>query len=170
MTRGKGICIALAVAALSVFSAWAQNAPVAAEKNGISVSVLIKGDTAEITVSAEVRGWVAVGFNPTNKMKDADILIGYVKNGVAYARDDFGTGTGSHAEDEKIGGKNSIISFSGTESGGRTTMTFVVPRDSGDHKDSKLLPGKHVVILAASNSDSFTGFHSKVGKTEIILP
>jgi hypothetical protein len=98
------------------------------------------------------------------------MLIGYVKDGVAYARDDFGTGTGSHADDEKVGGKNSIISFRGTEANGRTTMTFVVPVNSGDSKDSPLVPGKHTVILAASNSDSFTGFHSKVGKTEIVLP
>lgn len=169
MTRGKRVCISLAAAALSVFSAGAQSAPVVAEKNGISLSVLIKGAEAEITVSAAVRGWVAVGFNPSNKMKDADMLIGYVKDGVAHARDDFGTGTGSHAADEKVGGKNSIISFNGTEKDKHTSMTFVVPVDSGDPKDSKLTPGKHVVILAASNSDSFTGFHSKVAKLEIEL-
>jgi hypothetical protein len=113
---------------------------------------------------------VAVGFDPSNKMKDAGIFIGYVKDGVAYARDDFGTSAMSHASDESVGGKSSIISFKGTENDGATTMTFVVPVDSGDPKDAKLSPGQHTVILAASNSDSFTGFHSKVGKTVITLP
>lgn len=170
MKRGTGIAIAFSAALFMVFPAWTQEAPVVAEKNGVRLSVVVRGTEASITVSADVRGWVAVGFNPSNKMKDADMLIGYVKDGTAYARDDFGTGTGSHADDVKVGGKNSIISFSGSERDGKTTMTFVVPRNSGDPKDSPLTAGKHVVILAASNSDSFTGFHSKVGKTEIVIP
>jgi len=156
----------------SVFSAAAVFAqtPVTGERNGISFSILIRGAEAEITVSAAVRGWVGIGFNPTNRMKDADFLIGYVKDGVAFARDDFGTGTGSHRADVDVGGTNNIISFSGTEKDGVTTMTFVVPVDSGDSKDSKLLPGKHSVILGASNSDNFTGIHSKIGKVDIVLP
>ena len=170
MTRRMNIGFVLTVAAFSALSAGAQSAPVVAERNGISLSVLVKGAEAEITVSADVQGWVAVGFNPSNKMKDANMLIGYVKDGVAHARDDFGTGTGSHADDEKVGGKNSIISFRGSEAGGKTTMTFVVPVDSGDSKDSPLVSGKHTVILAASNSDTFTGIHSKVAKTELVLP
>jgi hypothetical protein len=122
-------------------AAFAQNEPIVAEASGIKLSIVLKGDTAEVTVSAPVTGWVAVGFDPSNRMKDANFLIGYVKNGVAAARDDFGVGATSHAEDEKIGGKNNIISFSGTESDGTTTMTFIIPRDSGDSKDHPLSPG-----------------------------
>ncbi|MFA6508043.1 MAG: DOMON domain-containing protein [Treponemataceae bacterium] len=170
MNRFARFIIVFTLIAFVALSAIAQNAPVVIEKSGITVSVLIQGPNAEITVSAEAKGWVAVGFNPTKKMKDADFLIGYVKNGVAYASDDFGTGSGSHAPDEKIGGKNTLISFSGEEKGGRTTITFVVPVDSGDSKDAKLTPGKHTIIVGASNSDSFTGMHNKVGKTFIVLP
>jgi hypothetical protein len=150
--------------------ASAEEAPVVAEANGIKLSIVFKGDTAEVTVGAAVRGWVAVGFDPSNKMKDANFIIGYVKDGVAHARDDFGVGSTSHAEDVKIGGKNDLISFSGTEVNGYTTMTFVIPRDSGDPKDHSLSAGNHTVILGSSSSDSFTGIHNRVGKASITLP
>jgi len=158
---------------LSVLSVpvFAQSAPITAEANGIAVSVLINGANAEVTVSAPVSGWVAVGFDPSSRMKDADFKIGYVKNGVAYARDDFGVSAIGHKEDVAIGGKNDLISFSGTEKDGVTSMTFVFPLASGDAKDTSLRSGAtHTVILGTSRSDSFTGMHSKIGKTTIRIP
>lgn len=161
---------ALAAALITSIAAAAQAAPVVVEANGIRLSVLVKGANLEVTVRAPTSGWVAVGFNPSNKMKDADFLIGYVKDGKAFARDDFGTGTGSHAEDAKIGGKDNLVSFSGVEKDGVTEVTFVVPRDSGDAKDSKLLAGEHSVILAYSRGDSFAAGHAAVAKAKIVLP
>lgn len=166
-TKAFVLILTLAVGA---FTAWAQNQPVTVEKNGIKLSLTIKGDTAEITVSAQVRGWVAVGINPTNRMKDANFLIGYVKDGVATVRDDYGVGATSHNDDTKIGGVANILSSAGSELDGWTTVTFVVPLNSGDAKDSLIKSGKHKVILGASNSDSFTGPHSKVGSAEILIP
>lgn len=170
MNNRSRISFSLALLLALGTSAFAQSAPVVAEAGGINLSIVFKGDTAEVTVSAPVKGWVAVGFDPTNTMKDANFLIGYVKNGVAVARDDFGVGYTAHAEDEKIGGKNNILSFSGSEVDGTTTMTFVIPRDSGDPKDHPLTAGPHSVILGASNSDSFSIIHSRVGMANIVLP
>jgi len=163
---GLSLAFFLAIGA----AASAQTAPVTAESNGIKLSIVFKGDTAEVTVGAAVTGWVAVGFDPSSRMKDANFLIGYVKNGVAFARDDFGVSSISHQEDAKIGGKNDLISFSGTEADKYTTMTFVIPRDSGDSKDHPLNAGPHTVILGASNSDSYTGFHNKIGKVNVVFP
>lgn len=165
----KLLLIFIALGAASV-SASAADAPIIVVKNGIRLSVLLSGETAEITVRAPVSGWIAVGFDPSKKMKDADLLIGYIKDGKAFARDDFGTGQISHADDTKSGGKASILSYSGTEEGGFTTITFTVARDSGDPKDAKLLAGIHKVILACSNSDNFTGIHAKRATTTIELP
>jgi hypothetical protein len=170
MNHRSRIGFALILIVAFVAAASAEEAPVVAEANGIKLSIVFKGDTAEITVSAHTKGWVAVGFDPTNKMKDANFLIGYVKDGTAVARDDFGTANTSHKPDVDIGGKNDLISFSGTEADGNTTMTFVIPRNSGDSKDHPLSPGTHTVILGASGSDSFSGFHSKVGKTTVVFP
>ena len=147
-----------------------QVGPIVAEANGISFSLTIRGARAEVTVSAPVTGWVAVGFNPTSRMKDADFKIGYIKDGTVFARDDFGTGLITHGDDTRVGGTADLISFSGNEKDGRTTVTFIFPVDSKDTKDAVLTKGAHTIILGSSNSDSFTGIHNKIGKATIAIP
>ncbi len=158
------------VLTLAIGATATAQAPIVAESNGIKLSIVIVGDTAEVTVASKASGWVAVGFNPTKIMANANFLIGYVKDGVAYARDDFGVSPIGHAPDVNVGGKNDLVSFSGTEVDGVTTITFVIPRDSGDPKDSPLKSGKHSVILGSASSDNFTGKHNKVGKATIVIP
>lgn len=156
---------------LSAALAAAQvRAPVVAEAAGMKLTLVINGDRVEATVEAPVTGWVAVGFNPSSRMKDADYKIGYIKDGTAFARDDYGNGQVSHAEDTRLEGRSDLISFSGTEKDGRTVMTFVFPVNSGDSKDSVLGPGRHKVLLAASNADNFTGMHRMRGSVDITIP
>lgn len=173
MNLRSRIVLSLVFASAIGATATAQDAAapvVVAESNGIRLSIVFVGDTAEVTVASKVSGWVAVGFDPTNMMANANFLIGYVKDGTAVARDDFGVASTSHAPDVNVGGKNDLISFSGTEADGYTMMTFVIPRDSGDPKDHPLSAGKHTVILGASSFDSFTAKHTKVGRATIVIP
>ena len=156
---------------LSAAMAAAQvRAPIIAEAAGMKLTLVIDGDRVEATVEAPVTGWVAVGFNPSSRMRDADYKIGYVKDGVAFARDDFGNGPVSHVADTSAGGTSDLISFSGVERDGKTIMTFVFPVNSGDSKDTVLGPGRHKVLLAASNADNFTGMHRMRGSVDITIP
>jgi hypothetical protein len=163
---------ALAAAFLAAAAAFAQaaSALVTAEANGITLSIVIKGDLAEITVSAKTTGWVAVGFDPVAMMQGADIKIGYVKDGKAYGRDDTGASPISHKSDESMGGTSDFVSVTGTEKDGVTTMVFTVPRLSKDKLDKPLTAGKHSVILAYGSADDFTTKHVAKGKAEITLP
>jgi hypothetical protein len=172
MKRSLGSLLFLAAALFfqSMVFGQTQIGPIMAEANGISFSLTIRGDQAEVTVSAPVTGWVAVGFNPTSRMKDADFKIGYVKDGTVFARDDFGTGLISHGDDTRVGGTADLISSTGSEKVGRTTVTFIFPVDSKDIKDAVLTKGTHTIILGSSNSDSFTGMHNKNGKATIAIP
>ena len=52
---------------------------------------MIDEENLNIQVTAQTTGWVAVGFDPSSKIKDANILIGYVAADGAFLRDDFGT-------------------------------------------------------------------------------
>jgi hypothetical protein len=143
---------------------------VSGEAGGIKVSIVLSAETAEITVSAPVSGWVAVGFDPSMLMKGADILIGYVKDGKAFARDDYGVGPTAHAEDASVGGTDNLLAFSGAETGGVTTMVYTISRKSPDAKDAPLGPGKHTVILAAGAADNFSDKHRMRGKVILTLP
>jgi hypothetical protein len=124
-------------------------------------------DGTDLTVSltAPTSGWVAVGFDPSAMMKDADIVIGYVSDGEAFVRDDFGTGPTSHQPDTELGGTDDLSRVSGEESDGVTTISFTIPMDSADDYDRVLASGAtHDVLLAygPDGTDAFTGHHSWV--------
>ena len=148
---------------------FAQQA-ITGESKGITVSFTVQKDAVEITMSAPVKGWVAIGINPTDKMKDADFKIAYVKDAMVYIRDDYGNSPIGHTEDVKLGGTSDILSYSGKEQNGVTTITFVVPRQTVDSKDKPLTPGTHKIIVAASDNDSFTAKHKMVGSFTVTLP
>ncbi|MCA1949767.1 MAG: DOMON domain-containing protein [Treponema sp.] len=143
---------------------------VAGESNGIKVSFTVQKDTVEVTMEAAVTGWIAIGINPSNMMKDADYKIAYVKDGVVYIRDDYGNGLVSHAEDTRLGGTSDILSYSGKEEKGYTSITFVIPRQTNDKNDRPLTPGNHKILVAASDSDNFTSKHKVRGSFVITLP
>ena len=114
-----------------------------------------------VKVSAPTDGWVAVGFDPTTAMQDANVIIGYVSNDTAYIRDDFGTGLNSHASDIGLGGTDDVADIGGTETGSVTEITFTIPLDSGDSYDRVLLVGQvYSVILAYGADDSFDTQHT----------
>ena len=124
-----------------------------------------------VNVSAPTTGWVAVGFDPTNQMADANIIIGYVDDGGdVMIRDDFGTSSTSHASDESLGGTDDTDDHYGMEDAGTTMLHFRIPLDSGDMYDKVLVPGNsYNVILAYGSADNFTGFHTLATGTNIEL-
>ncbi len=177
----KATKVLLVLALLSSgFLAFAQEAtasaapkkpePISGEKNGISYSILKDGDVVTVEIKAKASGWVAVGLDPEQMMKGADFLLGYVKDGVAYARDDYGHMPTGHAADTSRGGKDSLIAFSGEELDGFTTIRFTVAVQAGEETDKSWTKGKHVLLLAASRADNFSGIHFVKAKVEVELP
>ncbi len=128
----------------------------------------VEEKNATFTLEAPTTGWVAVGFNPTRMMQDANFIIGYVENGEAAIRDDFGNYFTSHDADHNLGGSDDILDFHGTESEGTTSLTFTIPLDSGDEYDQPLTPGEDLnLIFAYGNSDDFHSIHSETAKTTV---
>ncbi len=115
-----------------------------------------------VTLTAPTTGWVAVGFQPTAFMKDANLIIGYVDSGTPHLRDDFGTGQVTHASDVSLGGTDDASLLSGNESEGETVLEFRMPLNSGDAYDAVLSMGdSHTFIFAygADGADDFTSAH-----------
>lgn len=138
---------------------------------GIELQWRTSDEYLYVNVIAPTTGWVAVGFNPTNQMADANIIIGYVDDdGEVYIRDDFGTSSGSHAADEGLGGTDDVDDEFGKEENGMTTIHFKIPLDSGDQYDQALTLGmQYPVILAYGSADNFTAIHSVATGTSIQL-
>lgn len=160
MKKTVGLLACLFVA-ISMGNVTAQEYDHTAEVKDMSFSWKIVDKAIQIKLTGESTGWVAIGFNPTSQMKDANFVIGYVKNGKATIEDDFGHEERAHKMDEDLGGKNDVTVIGGEEKGKTTTLEFSIPLDSGDKYDSVIDPnGETVVLLAYGGSrDSFKSKH-----------
>ena len=139
-------------------------------KDDFTIKWKIEGSTISVKVSAPTSGWVAVGFDPTSRMKDANIVIGYVENGEVFIRDDYGSATTAHEADTEAGGTDNLTNKSGTETNGTTEIAFTMPLDSGDSRDRILKEGtSYTIIMAYGSSDSFTIKHSTRTSTNFKL-
>lgn len=132
--------------------------------SGITLEFKINGENLHCKLSAATSGWVAVGFNPSQQMKDANFIIGYVESGMGVIRDDFGVSNTIHESDINLGGSRDITLISSSEAGGETRLEFLIPLNSGDSYDRNLEVGQNYpLILAKGSSDDFSGYHSAVG-------
>jgi hypothetical protein len=126
------------------------------EIKGITFKWEIVGENINIILTAPTNGWVAVGFNPSKMMKDADILIGYVKNGEVFMEDHFGSGNTKHKADTDLGGTEDITVTGGSEMEEKTTLKFSIPLHSRDANDQRLEKGEeYKVIFAYGKKDDF---------------
>lgn len=100
-------------------------------------------------------GWVAIGFNPTVRMKDADIVLGFVNDTEVTVLDAYATGpTGPHPIDTELGGSSDIKSLGGTENGDYTIIEFSRLLDTGNQYDAVIIKGEDMkIIWAIADSD-----------------
>jgi len=141
-------------------------------KTGMYLRWKFTTDNVTFEVAGETTGWVAVGFDPSSKMNNSNIIIGYVHSGVVTVSDDFGSSVETHAVDTSSSGQNNLSAVTGNETAGWTTIRFTIPKDSGDAKDKALASGQtHVVMLAKSSADDLTTAHTSTnsGRTSFSL-
>lgn len=130
------------------------------------------GATLHVKLSAPTTGWVAVGFNPSVMMKDANFIIGYVEEGTGHIRDDFGTGVTTHEADTMLGGASDVTLIDAGQTGNETEIEFSIPMSSGDAYDTVLTQGQNCTILLAygpSGGDDFTSAHQFVRAVSLEL-
>ncbi|HLD35654.1 MAG TPA: DOMON domain-containing protein [Planctomycetota bacterium] len=130
-------------------------------QSGMTLRWKVDNQNLKVVVRAPTAGWVAAGFSPTDKMQDANIIIGYVKDGQAYLENDFGTGPVKHEAQTALGGVDNLMDKSGMEADGYTEIWFTMPLNSNDSKHPALEPGKtYKVILAYGAADDFKMYHT----------
>jgi len=157
-----------AIAAVSAGQAWQE-----ITVDGFTLRwATVEGNNLAVQLNGPTTGWVAVGFDPTQMMLNANIIIGYVASGTPELRDDWGWQTTSHRDDTLLGGTSDLTVDGGFESGGSTEIHFTIPLDSGDAYDKALSPGgTYPIILArsADGQDNFTAPHSLVTSASITI-
>jgi len=119
-------------------------------------------------IRAQTTGWAAIGFDPTDRMKDADMVFGWVDgSGVLTIYDAYATGVnGPHPVDTDLGGTDDITEADGTEAAGWTTLEFRRDLDTGDTYDNVIpTDGTIPLIWAVGPSDDFVSQHMRRGGT-----
>jgi hypothetical protein len=140
--------------------------------SGITLKWKVENSALIVKVSASTTGWVAVGFDPTSRMQDANIIIGYVSGGDAFIRDDYGSALTAHQSDVSGGGSDDITDKGGTEADGVTEITFSIPLDSGDSRDRPLVEGNTYTVIMArgpNGADDHTTQHAARTSTTITI-
>jgi len=122
----------------------------------------VDGENLHVGLKAKTTSWVGIGFNPTEGMKDANFILGYVKDGKLKITDHYGTTKRQHNKDSKSGGQNNITNASGNEAGGFTEISFTIPLNSGDANDGVIMTDKENIVLLAygPGRDSFKTRHA----------
>ena len=124
----------------------------------------VDGDKVHLALKAKTEGYVSIGFDPTERMKDADIVLGGVKDGKAVLLDMYSTGvTGPHPPDEQQGGKNDISVFGASKKEGVTIVEFERKLVTGDSKDKPIKIGDNKIIWAIGETPDLSGKHVKRG-------
>lgn len=115
-----------------------------------------------MALKGQTTGWVSIGFEPSQAMKDADMVFGWVENGEVKIVDAYSTDTyGPHPPDESLGGSSDILEYAGKEENGVTIIEFKRKLDTGDQYDKAFTPGQKVkFIFAMADSDDFTAKHN----------
>ncbi len=124
-----------------------------------------------MAMKANTTGWIAVGFEPTDWMKDAEIVMGYVNNGSAAVQDQYSTGNyGPHIPITQLGGTNSILDSGGKQEDGSTIIEFKRRMNAGDKYNKIFTSGQIVpIIWGFSDSKSSDVKHIADGKGELYL-
>lgn len=131
---------------------------------------VVEGQFIHVGMRADTDGWVSVAIQPGKRMKDADMIFGYVEDGKVTVFDLFSTGDfGPHPPDIEQGGTDDVLEFGGTETEEFTTIEFKRALVTGDEFDNELSPGTNQIIWAYGSSDSLSPRHSKRGYGEIVF-
>lgn len=123
-----------------------------------------------LALNASTDGWLAIGFEPLEWMKNADIIMTSVQAGKAVARDEYCTGNyGPHLEDTMLGGTDDVKEFAGRKEAGRTVFELKRKLDTGDKFDKAFSPGQSISIIWALSNNPDLDFKHNVAFGEGII-
>ena len=121
-------------------------------------------------LNGSTEGWLAIGFEPQEWMKNADIILASVQGSKATVLDEYCTGNyGPHIEDTMLGGTSDISEFGGSKGSGRTVIELKRKLDTGDKFDKAFSPGQAISIIWALSQNPDISLKHNVAYGEGIM-
>lgn len=146
--------------------------PKAEGYSGGALEISWKNDADYIymALKGNTHGWISIGFEPTEWMKDADIIMGSVDGKNTTLLDEYCTGNyGPHLNDTELGGTYDIQEYGGKEEGNYTVIEFVRRMNTGDKFDKAFSPGGNISIIWAMADSEDIDMKHNIAKGEGIL-
>jgi hypothetical protein len=123
-----------------------------------------------LAMDGSTNGWMAIGFEPLEWMKDADMIIASVQDGKTLALDEYCTGNyGPHVEDTMLGGTDDIMEYAGSQKAGRTVIELKRKLNTGDKFDKAFSPGQTISIIWAISDSPDPSLKHNVAYGEAIM-
>ncbi len=128
------------------------------------------GENLYLALNGSTDGWLSIGFEPLEWMKNSDIILASVQGSKATALDEYCTGNyGPHIEDAMLGGTSDIAEFGGSKAAGRTTIELKRKLDTGDRFDKAFSPGQAISIIWALSQNPDISLKHNVAYGEGIM-
>eukprot|EP01118_Nematostelium_gracile_P010937 TRINITY_DN3844_c0_g1_i5.p1 TRINITY_DN3844_c0_g1~~TRINITY_DN3844_c0_g1_i5.p1 ORF type:complete len:256 (-),score=44.13 TRINITY_DN3844_c0_g1_i5:24-791(-) len=126
----------------------------------------VNGDTIALGLKVQTIGWVGFGIaeQTSGSMPGADIVTGWVIDGVVSHQDRFAVAKAYPSEDAC----NDWNLVSGIEQNGFTILEYTRKLDTGDLQD-RAIPGHCRIVFAYGTTDSFSYHSSNRGATALTL-
>lgn len=123
-----------------------------------------------MALRGETTGWMAIGFDPREWKKGADVVIVRVDGKEAVVEDQYIIDFfGPHFPDVELGGTDDILESGGLEKDGATVIEFKRRLNTGDDFDRAIVLGEDLpIIWSISRSQDLTEIHD-VTRAEGIL-
>ena len=139
-------------------------------KSGISLSWHYYEEEIFIEMTAPTLGWITIGFNTTQNMAGAYLLMGRVKKGVPEVVEYYTSSPGNYQSIETHGLTPKVNNIDGDEAQHNTTIKFSLPIKSSNKIQKDLSSGqKYVLIMAYSQEDDFQHHSIMRTSTTIVL-
>lgn len=116
-------------------------------------------------ISAPTKGWVAIGFNERNQLKDSYLIMGRVKSNHVEIKEFKTLAAGNYKTISELGGKPMLFDLYGEERNDTTYSSFSVPtRLSGEFQKDLSKGNSYFMIKAFSISEDFQ--HHSIYRTQ----
>lgn len=126
------------------------------EIDGMNVEWEFKDDLLKFRLHSPTQGWLSLGFNETNDVVNANLVMGAVAQEATKMEEFFVLGFGNSQPINSLGGDISVKDFLGYEDHSGTSFEFSIDPSVQDDFHYELKEGNKIwLICAYSLADEF---------------
>ncbi len=160
------MAVALTVSATATATAQAERTVARAD---VEFRWRVSGGLLHGCMRAATRGWITVGFNTTDGLSSARLVMGRLVNGHAQAQVHMANPP-QHTHRPNSDGSERVSQVQGSFANGHTQLCFSMPLKAQDAQDLGLAQGQTVhLILAWSHETDFDHHSAQRGAVAIVL-